>query len=104
MAKEPIESKAMTLRVAIAQYDECGSDGLCIDGVRDFDDSLKAAKFIAKDLNETVGDMAEALHFEKVDYKFVNKVIMNLKKGQNHEWSTPEGTPTWYKWKVFRKS
>lgn len=31
--KERIPSKKMVISVAIAEYDECGSDGLCIDNV-----------------------------------------------------------------------
>lgn len=100
--KERIPSKKMVISVAIAEYDECGSDGLCIDNVVRFKKSLTAAKFIAADLNKTVGDMAEHLGFERVNFRDVNRSIMNLKRGENKEWQTPEGTPAWLKWKVFR--
>lgn len=103
MAKAKTQSKDMRLFVAVAEYDECGSDGLNICNVVPFKNSLKAAKFIAEDLNDTVGDMAEALRFEQMDKLFVNQVIMNLKRGENHSWTTPEGTPSTIMWKVFRK-
>ncbi len=103
MARAKIPSKDMKLRVAIAEYDESGSDGLNICNVLDFDNSLKAAKFIAGDVNDSVGDMAEPLGFEPLDKVFLNEVIMNLKKGENHSWLTPDGTPSTVMWKVFRK-
>lgn len=103
MAKTKTQSKDMTLYVAVAEYDESGSDGLNICNVVPFKNSLKAAKFIAEDLNDSVGDMAEPLGFEPLDKLFVNQVIMNLKVGENHSWTTPEGTPSTVMWKVFRK-
>lgn len=103
MTKAKTPSKDMTLYVAVAEYDESGSDGLNICNVVPFKNSLKAAKFIAEDINDTVGDMAEALGFEPMDKLFVNQVIMNLKKGENHSWNTPEGTPSTIMWKVFCK-
>lgn len=102
MAKA-IPSKSMKLIVAIASYDECGSDGLTVDAARSFDNSVSAARFIARDLNGLVGDMAEALEFEKLKVRDVNERILKLKKGENKEWQTPDGTPCWTKWKVFRK-
>lgn len=103
MAKAKTPSKDMQLYVAVAEYDESGSDGLNICNVVPFKNSLKAAKFIAEDINDTVGDMAEALGFEQMDKLFVNQVIMNLKKGENHSWLTPDGTPSTIMWKVFCK-
>lgn len=103
MAKTKTPSKDMTLYVAVAEYDESGSDGLNICNVVPFKNSLKAAKFVAEDINDSVGDMAEPLGFEPMDKLFVNQVIMNLKKGENHSWTTPEGTPSTVMWKVFCK-
>lgn len=103
MSKVKTPSKDMKLRVAIAEYDECGNDGLDIDNVLDFDNSLKAAKFIAKEVNNAVGDWAEALGFKKLDKAVLNEVIMKLKKGENHSWTTPEGMPSTIMWKVFCK-
>lgn len=103
MGKAKPKSQAMKLFVAVAEYDECGSDGLNICNVLDFDNSMKAAEFIADDVNDSVGDMAEPLGFEPLDKEFLNKVIMNLKVGENHSWNTPEGTPSTIMWKVFRK-
>lgn len=99
----PILSKPMKLIVAIASYDECGSDSLTVDAARTFDNSASAARFIARDLNGLVGDMGDAVDFEKLKVRDVNERILKLKKGENKEWQTPEGTPCWTKWKVFRK-
>lgn len=103
MAKAKTQSKDMRLFVAVAEYDESGSDGLNICNVLDFDNSLKAAEFIADDVNDTVGDMAESLGFKPLNKEFLNKVIMKLKKDENHSWLTPDGTPSTIMWKVFRK-
>lgn len=102
MAK-PIPSKPMKLIAAIASYDECGSDGLTVDAARTFNNSASAARFIVRDINGLVGDMANVLDFEKLKVRDVNERIMKLTKGENKEWQTPVNAPCWTKWKVFCK-
>lgn len=96
------KTKKMNLIVVVAECDEC-SGCFCIDNAIAFDNSLDAAQFIAEDINDSVGDMAEDLDFEFLETDSVHSIIKKLNKGENHEWSTPEGTPVWVKWKVFYK-
>lgn len=90
----------------VAEYDECGSDGLCIDNALSFDTPEDAAQFIAEDFNDTIGSMVESGDLsedELLDEAKVLKKVKSLKVDENAEWNTPENTPCWTKWKVFRK-
>ena len=92
--------------VIVAEYDESGSDGLCIDNALGFGTPEDAAKFIAEDFNDTISGMVESEDIaedEMLDKAEVLKKIKKLKPDDSAEWDTPEETPVWVKWKIFRK-
>lgn len=92
--------------VVVAEYDESGSDGLCIDNALGFGTPEEAAKFIAEDFNDTISGMVESEDIdedEMLDKAEVLKKIKKLKSDDSAEWDTPEETPVWVKWKIFRK-
>jgi hypothetical protein len=105
-AKKPVEKPAGNYLVVVAEYDENGSDGLCVDNALGFDTPKEAAKFIAEDFNDTIAGMVETGDIddnEMLDEKAVLKKVKKLKIEENAEWDTPEDTPVWVKWKIFRK-
>lgn len=98
--------KSTSYCVVVAEYDENGSDGLCIDNALVFNTPEDAAKFIAEDFNDTISGMVETGYFgedEMLDEEDVLKKVKKLKREENAEWDTPEDTPVWIKWKVFAK-
>lgn len=106
MATKKTAKKTHEYIVVVAEYDESGSDGLSIDNAIRFDTPEDAAKFIAEDFNDTISGMVETGFFdedEMLDEKAVLKKVKKLKTGENAEWDTPEETPAWIKWKIFRK-
>jgi hypothetical protein len=106
MASKKTVKTAGEYIVVVAEYDENGSDGLCIDNAIGFGSPEDAAKFIAEDFNDTIVGMVETGFFdedEMLDEKAVLKKVKKLKVEENAEWDTPEETPTWVKWKIFRK-
>lgn len=97
-------SKPTQYFVAIAEYDECGSDGLAINAVEPFTDSAAAAKFITDDYNETIDGLDEMdEEVEKLKLTAVKKSINKLKPGESHYWYTPDCTPSTIQWKIFAK-
>lgn len=103
---KPVEKPAGTYLVVIAEYDECGSDGLAIDNALGFDTPEDAAKFIAEDFNDTICSMVESGDIDEDKMLDEARVLTKIKKlgvEENAEWDTPVETPTQVKWKVFRK-
>lgn len=104
--KKPAEKPAGTYLVVIAEYDECGSDGLAIDNALGFDTPEDAAKFIVEDFNDTICSMVESGDIDEDKMLDEDRVLNKIKKldvEENAEWDTPSETPTQVKWKVFRK-
>lgn len=105
-AKKPVEKPAGTYLVVVAEYDESGSDGLAIDNALSFDTPEDVAKFIVEDFNDTICSMVDSGDIDEdkmLGEKGVLKRVKKLKVDANAEWDTPSETPTWVKWKVFRK-
>jgi len=103
---KPVEKPAGTYLVVVAEYDECGSDGLAIDNALGFDTPEDAAKFIAEDFNDTISSMVESGDIDEdkmLDEARVLTKIKKLRVEENAEWDTPVETLTQVKWKVFRK-
>ena len=99
-----MKNKPTQYFVAVAEYDECGSDGLAINNVEQFTDPTAAAKFITDDYNETISGLDEMEEdVEKLKLASVKKIINNLKPGENHHWYTPDCTPSTIQWKIFAK-
>lgn len=106
MASKKTVKTAGEYIVVVAEYDENGSDGLCIDNALSFGSPEDAAKFIAEDFNDTISGMVESEDIdedEMLDEDEVLKKVRKLKSDENAEWDTPEETPVWVKWKIFRK-
>lgn len=104
--KKTVKKPTGNYLVVVAEYDENGSDGLCIDNALGFATPEDAAKFIADDFNDTISGMVESEDIdedEMLDEAEVLKKVKKLKVEENAEWDTPEDTPVWVKWKVFRK-
>lgn len=104
--KKPVEKPAGTYLVVVAEYDECGSDGLAIDNALGFDTPEESAKFIAEDFNDTISSMVESGDIDEdkmLDEARILKKIKSLGVEENAEWDTPSETPVQVKWKVFRK-
>lgn len=104
--KKTVKKPAGNYLVVVAEYDESGSDGLCIDNALGFDTPEEAAKFIADDFNDTIAGMVDSGDIDDdamLNEKAVLKKVKKLKIEENTEWDTPEDTPVWVKWKVFRK-
>ena len=97
-----IKTVPMELSIAIAEYDECGSDGLCIDGVVRFTDSLSAAKWLVEDYEKTVDPDEYPGEAKKLRLYDVHRSIAKLKPSENTQWRTPEDFPSWIIWKAFR--
>lgn len=103
---KPVEKPAGTYLVVVAEYDECGSDGLAIDNALGFDTPEDAAKFIAEDFNDTICSMVESGDIDEdqmLNEKAVLKKVKSLGVEENAEWDTPSETPVQVKWKVFHK-
>ena len=102
-AKKPVGNYI----VAVAEYDESGSDGLAIDNALSFDTPEDVAKFIAEDYNDTLlnafGEDDEDEAHEELTEKEVLKAVKRLKSDDSAEWDTPSDAQCWVKWKVFRK-
>jgi hypothetical protein len=106
MASKKTVKTAGEYIVVVAEYDENGSDGLCIDNALSFSSPEDAAKFITEDFNDTISGMVESEDIdedEMLDEAEVLKKVRKLKSNENAEWDTPEETPVWVKWKIFRK-
>ena len=82
--------------VVVAEYDECGSDGLDICNAISFNNPEAAAKFI-------VEDYADTTEGEELDLEQVTAKIESLQKDESHEWDTPADLPRQIKWKVFAR-
>lgn len=90
--------------VAIAEYDESGSDGLCICNALPFDTPEAAAQFIVDDFNDTMSYAEDmGVEYDELDLEQVTKKIMKLKPDESHLWKTPVDMPIETHWKVFAK-
>lgn len=88
--KASVKKPAGNYLVVVAEYDECGSDGLAIDNALGFDTPEDAAKFIAEDFNDTICSMVESEDIdedEMLDEDRVLKKIKKLKVEENAEWT-----------------
>ena len=88
--------------VVVAEYDECGSDGLDICNAISFNKPEAAAKFIVEDYADTMS-YDEDTEGEELDLEQVTAKIESLQKDESHEWDTPTDMPRQIKWKVFVK-
>ena len=90
--------------VVVAEYDECGSDGLDICNAIPFNKPEAAAKFIVEDFSDTMSYAEDmGLEYEELELEQVMTKIESLQKDASHEWNAPEDMPRQIKWKVFVK-
>ena len=90
--------------VVVAEYDECGSDGLDICNAIPFNKPEAAAKFIVEDFSDTMSYVEDmGLEYEELDLEQVTAKIESLQKDESHEWNVPADMPSQIKWKVFVK-
>jgi len=95
--------------VVVAEYDECGSDGMCIDNALPFDTPEEAAQFIVDDYNDTICEHDDEDGDDENDsgnelaYKDILKAVKRLKANETAEWDSPEEVPLWIKWKIFAR-
>lgn len=90
--------------VVVAEYDECGSDGLDICNAIPFNKPEAAAKFIVEDFADTMSYAEDmGLEYEELELEQVMTKIENLQKDESHEWNAPADMPRQIKWKVFVK-
>lgn len=90
--------------VVVAEYDECGSDGLDICNAIPFNKPEAAAKFIVEDFSDTMSYAEDmGLEGEELDLKQVTAKIESLQKDESHEWNALADMPRQIKWKVFVK-
>ena len=90
--------------VVVAEYDECGSDGLDICNAISFNKPEAAAKFIVEDYADTMSyDEDMGLEYEELDLEQVTVKIESLQKDESHEWNAPADMSRQIKWKVFVK-
>ena len=88
--------------VAIAEYDENGSDGLDICNAVPFDTPEETAQFIVDDFNDTMSYAEEmGVDYDELDLERVTAKIKKLKQDESHLWKTPADMPTETHWKVF---
>ena len=86
--------------VVVAEYDECGSEGLDICNAIPFNKPEAAAKFIVEDYADTMS-YDEDTEGEGLDLEQVTAKIESLEKDESHEWDAPADLPRQIKWKVF---
>lgn len=90
--------------VVVAEYDECGSDGLDICNAIPFNKPEAAAKFIVEDFSDTMSYAEDmGLEYEELELEQVMTKIESLRKDESHEWNAPADMPRQIKWKVFVK-
>ena len=90
--------------VVVAEYDECGSDGLDIYNAIPFNKPEAAAKFIVEDFSDTMSYAEDmGLEYEELELEQVMTKIESLQKDESHEWNAPADMPRQIKWKVFVK-
>ena len=90
--------------VVVAEYDECGSDGLDICNAIPFNKPEAAAKFIVEDFSDTMSYAEDmGLEYEELELEQVMTKIESLQKDESHEWNAPADMPRQIKWKVFVK-
>lgn len=90
--------------VVVAEYDECGSDGLDICNAISFNKPEAAAKFIVEDFSDTMSYAEDmGLEYEELELERVMTKIESLQKDESHEWNAPADMPRQIKWKVFVK-
>ena len=90
--------------VVVAEYDECGSDGLDICNAISFNKPEAAAKFIVEDFSDTMSYAEDmGLEYEELELEQVMTKIESLQKDESHEWNAPADMPRQIKWKVFVK-
>ena len=90
--------------VVVAEYDECGSDGLGICNAIPFNKPEAAAKFIVEDFGDTMSYAEDmGVEYEELELERVTAKIESLQKGESHEWNAPADMPRQIKWKVFVK-
>lgn len=90
--------------VVVAEYDECGSDGLDICNAIPFNKPEAAAKFIVEDFGDTMSYAEDmGVEYEELELERVTAKIESLQKGESHEWNAPADMPRQIKWKVFVK-
>lgn len=90
--------------VVVAEYDECGSDGLDICNAIPFNKPEAAAKFIVEDFDDTMSYAEDmGLEYDELDLEQVTAKIESLQKDESHEWNAPADMPRQIKWKVFVK-
>ena len=90
--------------VVVAEYDECGSDGLDICNAIPFNKPEAAAKFIVEDYADTMSYAEDmGLEYDDLDLERVTAKIESLQKDESHEWNASADMPRQIKWKVFVK-
>jgi hypothetical protein len=103
--KNTKKTQKPTFIVVVAEYDEGGSDGLCIDNAIIYDSVDAVVDFITEDYDDTlINAFGEGDEPQSLSTAEVKKAVKRLKVGDNTEWDTPSDCPVWVKWKVFRKS
>ena len=108
--KNTKKTQKPTFIVVVAEYDEGGSDGLCIDNAIIYDNVDAVVDFITEDYDDTLinafgeDEDDDGEEHQSLSTAEVRKAVKRLKVDDSTEWDTPSDCPVWVKWKVFRKS